>query len=249
MSRFSKLRICIYHNFPKFSDRQVWTNSVDPNQTAPERSCLIWVYTVCLSVSIFWLHLKILCHFVRILVITSNFSGIRIFKIFTVLYSKSLSYSDSYSQTLKPTAIFRVLEYLGFLPYNYNLCHFHTEASVQSITQCGIEEGNWPHQYLLLYFSHNMSLVSRKSVFWVCYQARLKLACAATEARQRLEISDIETRGIILSRQWTTKALIRLNGWFKWVATQQNQHNHLCPKHRLRSAWHPPRLIRVFIVH
>ena len=24
-----------YHNFPKFSDRQVWANSADPDQTAP----------------------------------------------------------------------------------------------------------------------------------------------------------------------------------------------------------------------
>ena len=25
-----------YHNDPKFSDRKVWANSVDPDQTAPE---------------------------------------------------------------------------------------------------------------------------------------------------------------------------------------------------------------------
>ena len=54
------------------------------------------------------------------------------------------------------------------------------------------------------------SLVMRKSVFGVCDQGRLKPDYAATEARQRLEISDIETRGIMLSRQRTTKALIRL---------------------------------------
>ena len=46
-----------------------------------------------------------------------------------------------------------------------------------------------------------MGLVTRKSVFGVCDQVRLKLACTATEARWRLEISDIETRGTILSRQ------------------------------------------------
>ena len=49
-----------------------------------------------------------------------------------------------------------------------------------------------------------------KPVFGVCDQGRLKPAYATTEARQRLEISDIETRGIILSRQRTTKALMRL---------------------------------------
>ena len=46
-----------------------------------------------------------------------------------------------------------------------------------------------------------ISLVTRKPVFWFCDQV---------EARQRLEISGIETRGIILSRQRTKKALIRL---------------------------------------
>ena len=59
-----------------------------------------------------------------------------------------------------------------------------------------------------------MSLVTRKPVFGVCDQVRYKPACAATEAtgRKRLEISDIETKGtcIILSRQQTTKVLIRL---------------------------------------
>ena len=63
-----------------------------------------------------------------------------------------------------------------------------------------------------------MSLVTRKSVFWVCDQVRHKPACAATEARQRLEISDIETTCIILSRQRTTTALIRLRGCAGWSA-------------------------------
>ena len=36
-----KLRVIIgkYSNDPKFSDRQVWTNSIDPDQTAPQGSC------------------------------------------------------------------------------------------------------------------------------------------------------------------------------------------------------------------
>ena len=41
----------------------------------------------------------------------------------------------------------------------------------------------------------------RKPVLRVFDQVRLKLACAATEARQRLEILGIETGSIILSRQ------------------------------------------------
>ena len=63
---------------------------------------------------------------------------------------------------------------------------------------------------------HNIGKIShkfsRKPVFGVCDQGRLKPACTATEARRRLEISDIETRGIILSKQQTTKVLIRLRG-------------------------------------
>ena len=57
-----------------------------------------------------------------------------------------------------------------------------------------------------------MSLVTRKPIFVVCDQVRHKPACAAKEARLRLVILDIETRGIILSRQRKTKALISLRG-------------------------------------
>ena len=42
-----------YRNDPKFSDRSVWANSAEPDQTAPSLSR---VYTVCNSVSIFWTH-------------------------------------------------------------------------------------------------------------------------------------------------------------------------------------------------
>ena len=45
-----------------------------------------------------------------------------------------------------------------------------------------------------------------------------KPACAATETKQRLEISDKEPRGIILSKQRTTKELIRLRGYAGWSA-------------------------------
>ena len=47
----------------------------------------------------------------------------------------------------------------------------------------------------------NLSLVMRKLVYGVCDQVRLKPACSATEASYRLEILDIETRDIRLSRQ------------------------------------------------
>ena len=61
---FLKLKFEIYCNDPKFSDKQVWANSVDLDQTdeqsdqglhcLPCRSSLIWVYTVCYSVCIVW---------------------------------------------------------------------------------------------------------------------------------------------------------------------------------------------------
>ena len=52
----------------------------------------------------------------------------------------------------------------------------------------------------------------------VCDQLRFKPACAATETSQNLEILDLETRDIILSKEQTTKALIRLRGCAGWSA-------------------------------
>ena len=56
-----------------------------------------------------------------------------------------------------------------------------------------------------------MSLVTRKPVFGVCDLVRHKPACAATETSKSPEILDLESRDIILSRQRTTKVLIRLH--------------------------------------
>ena len=55
---------------------------------------------------------------------------------------------------------------------------------------------------------HIMSLVTRKPVFWVFDQVRHKLGCTSTEDVKRLEISDLESRGIVLSMVRKTKALI-----------------------------------------
>ena len=51
-------------------------------------------------------------------------------------------------------------------------------------------------------YCDHISLVTRKPVFGVFDQVRLKPACAATEASKRLEISDID---ITISRQRITK--------------------------------------------
>ena len=52
----------------------------------------------------------------------------------------------------------------------------------------------------------------RKSVFGVSDQVRLKPTCSTDETSWGLDISDIESRGIILSSQRTKKALIGLRG-------------------------------------
>ena len=56
-------------------------------------------------------------------------------------------------------------------------------------------------------------------------QVRLKPACSATETSWSLEISDIATIGVILSKQRTTKALIRLL--------------HLCCSHMAQDRFSP----------
>ena len=57
-----------------------------------------------------------------------------------------------------------------------------------------------------------LSLVRRKPVFGACDQARLNRPAQPQKLDRYLKTLDIETRGIILSRQRTTKALIRLRG-------------------------------------
>ena len=63
-----------------YVDRQAWANSVEPDQTVPDCSSLIWVYTVCHSVCIFWivkqfcsiwgwLHLYFMCPNFRIFIV------------------------------------------------------------------------------------------------------------------------------------------------------------------------------------
>ena len=65
-------------------------------------------------------------------------------------------------------------------------------------------------------FFYNMSHDTTKRVFGVCDQVRLKPVCSTTEASWSLEISDLASLGITLSRQRTTKVLIRLRGCTGW---------------------------------
>ena len=52
----------------------------------------------------------------------------------------------------------------------------------------------------------------------LCDQVTFKPACSATETSLNLEISDLETRDIILCSERTTKALIRLRECAGWSA-------------------------------
>ena len=67
-----------YRNDPKFSDRQVWENSADPDQTAPR------VYTVCNAICILWVHYSMVkppCS--NLIMITANF---RVSEFFVFLW-------------------------------------------------------------------------------------------------------------------------------------------------------------------
>ena len=66
---------------------------------------------------------------------------------------------------------------------------------------------------------YHMSHVMRKSVFRVCDQVRLKLACFATEyfsTCSRVLKYHTASLGFILSMQRTTKVLVRLCGCAGW---------------------------------
>ena len=81
------------HNITTFFCNQYTVMFGLGKQCRPRSDCsygssLIWVYTVCLSVCIFWTHysmVKPLCSKFR--VITADFLGVRIFRNFTVAVS------------------------------------------------------------------------------------------------------------------------------------------------------------------
>ena len=73
----------------------------------------------------------------------------------------------------------------------------------------------------------DLSLVTRKPVFGVFDQVWLKPICSAKEASKSHEIANLETRDIILSRQWTTKVLIRFRIVYWWNAETTITHQDL----------------------
>ena len=86
----------------KFLDRQVWANSVDPEQTACSwRNSLIRAYTVCHFACIYWMHcftVKPPCLNFR--VITADFSGVWTFTIFTLHVVLNYLTSNKWPNTL-----------------------------------------------------------------------------------------------------------------------------------------------------
>ena len=104
------------------------------------------------------------------------------------------------------------IDWIPFLQLNLE----SLSVSIEWLVIC-IQLGNSFHVIMYVHLCIvkeyvKMSLVTRKPIFGVFQQVRLKPTCTATEARKRLENLDIKTRGIILhvSRQRRTKVLIRL---------------------------------------
>ena len=66
--------------------------------------------------------------------------------------------------------------------------------------------------FLFLFYAYTWASSRQNVSSGVSNQARHKPACSATAISYSLEISAIESRDIILSKQRTTKAQIRLRG-------------------------------------
>ena len=56
---YKPVHLCTYHNYPKYLDRQAWTNSVDAGPIWLRPQPLIRVCTVCHSFSIFKTHQQV----------------------------------------------------------------------------------------------------------------------------------------------------------------------------------------------
>ena len=86
----------IIRHFPKFSDRQVWANSVDPDQTAPRSGSTLFAIPCT-----FWTHYSMVeppCSNLR--GITANFSGVRNFRSFTVCQEDAEGMANSVDHLL-----------------------------------------------------------------------------------------------------------------------------------------------------
>ena len=91
------------------------------------------------------------------------------------------------------------------------ICHRWTHTNFVGFVLSWLSSFNSYHVYKRIKMLYG-------PVFGVCDHVRLKPVCSGKEASWSHEIANIETRGIILSRQRRTKALIRLRGCAGWSA-------------------------------
>ena len=115
-----------YRNDPNFSERKVWANSVDPDQTAQEQSdqglhCLLSHYSV----------VKRYCPNFRMF--TALLSGVRIFGIFTakttVSFNLVLWFKDVFQDDAAVSLLLSIMSalMLDFLDHDWILNKFYQE--------------------------------------------------------------------------------------------------------------------------
>ena len=149
-----------------------------PRSDCSYRISLIWVYTVCHCFYIFWTHmLKPPCLNFRI--ITAIISGVPTFTMFTVVSTGivkteprtqcQLLHHNSIMSTSTTGAWSLIYKTLQNAPQNQRKAceHFGVWTRDRNLSSCAC--------------THHMSHVTRKPVFGVCDQFRLKLACSADE--------------------------------------------------------------------
>ena len=99
----------------------------------------------------------------------------------------------------------------GYARINHQYCLFSEGQFVLNEPPCmNYKVSLCIRVILVLTVNQYMSHATRKPVFGVSNQVRLKSACSATVTSWSLEFLDKAIICIILSRQQTTKALIRL---------------------------------------
>ena len=122
---------------------------------------------------------------------------------FTLLHQKD---ADEMANTDNPLRSSLIWVYKVF-PDLSVWYHYSTDLLTSSVND--ISSSTWDGGFSgWKYMSHlvrkcvvEMSHITRKPVFGVCDQVRLKLACTAIKTSKSLEISDLATIGIILSRK------------------------------------------------
>ena len=109
----------MYRNDPKFSDRQIWANSLDLDQ----RSSLIRVYTFCHSVCMFGMPFSVSKpHCLNFRIITAKFSSVRIFGIFMVFVwaSSRENLSSGFATSKSQTGLLSYKGKLGSWNFGYS---------------------------------------------------------------------------------------------------------------------------------